>query len=49
MNLMDIHSKLRRMQAEHGLSLVVIDYLQLMSSRGRSKIATRKSAPFRAA
>jgi replicative DNA helicase len=34
-NLMDIHSKLRRMQAEHGLSLVVIDYLQLMSSRGR--------------
>ena len=36
-NLMDIHSKLRRMQAEHGLSLVVIDYLQLMSSRGRSR------------
>jgi replicative DNA helicase len=34
-NLMDIHSKLRRMQAEHGLSLVVIDYLQLMSTRGR--------------
>jgi len=36
-NLMDIHSKLRRVQAEHGLSLVVIDYLQLMSSRGRSE------------
>ncbi len=36
-NLMDIHSKLRRLQAEHGLSLVVIDYLQLMSSRGRSE------------
>src|SRR5579872_6781258 len=36
-NLMDIHSKLRRMKAEHGLSLVVIDYLQLMSSRGRSE------------
>jgi replicative DNA helicase len=34
-NLMDIHSKLRRMKAEHGLSLVVIDYLQLMSTRGR--------------
>ena len=28
-NLMDIHSKLRRMQAEHGLSLVVIDYLAI--------------------
>ena len=36
-NLMDVHSKLRRMKAEHGLSLVVIDYLQLMSSRGRNE------------
>ncbi len=36
-NLMDVHSKLRRMKSEHGLSLVVIDYLQLMSSRGRSE------------
>jgi len=34
-NLMDMHAKLRRLKAEHGLSLVVIDYLQLMSSRGR--------------
>jgi replicative DNA helicase len=36
-NLMDIHAKLRRLQQEHGLGLVVIDYLQLMSSRGRSE------------
>jgi replicative DNA helicase len=36
-NLMDIHAKLRRVQAEHGLGLVVIDYLQLMTSRGRSE------------
>src|SRR5579871_745993 len=36
-NLMDIHSKVRRMKSEHGLSLVVIDYLQLMSSRGRTE------------
>ena len=36
-NLMDIHAKLRRMKSEHGLSLVVIDYLQLMSNRGRSE------------
>ena len=36
-NLMDVHSKLRRLKSEHGLSLVVIDYLQLMSSRGRSE------------
>lgn len=34
-HLMDIHAKLRRVQAEHGLGMVVIDYLQLMSSRGR--------------
>ena len=34
-NLMDMHAKLRRMKVEHGLDLVVIDYLQLMSSRGR--------------
>ena len=36
-HLMDVHSKLRRMKSEHGLSLVVIDYLQLMSSRGRNE------------
>jgi replicative DNA helicase len=34
-HLMDIHSKLRKMQQQHGLGLVVIDYLQLMSVRGR--------------
>ncbi|HYK62284.1 MAG TPA: replicative DNA helicase [Bryobacteraceae bacterium] len=36
-NLMDVHSKLRRLKNEHGLSLVVIDYLQLMSGRGRAE------------
>ncbi len=36
-HLMDVHSKLRRLKSEHGLDLVVIDYLQLMSSRGRSE------------
>jgi replicative DNA helicase len=36
-NIMDIHAKLRRMRGEHGLGLVIIDYLQLMSSRGRSE------------
>ncbi|MBI4876317.1 MAG: replicative DNA helicase [Acidobacteria bacterium] len=34
-NLMDIHAKLRRLQAEHGLGLAVVDYLQLMTGRGR--------------
>jgi replicative DNA helicase len=36
-NLMDIHAKLRRLQAERGLGLVVLDYLQLMQGRGRSE------------
>jgi replicative DNA helicase len=35
--IMDVHAKLRRLRNEHGLALVVIDYLQLMSSRGRSE------------
>jgi replicative DNA helicase len=30
---MDVRSKARRLQAEHGLDLVVVDYLQLMSGR----------------
>jgi replicative DNA helicase len=34
-NLMDVHAKLRRLKSEQGLGLVIIDYLQLMSSRGR--------------
>ncbi|HBY61731.1 MAG TPA: replicative DNA helicase [Solibacterales bacterium] len=34
-NLMDIHSKLRRLKNESGLGLVIIDYLQLMQGRGR--------------
>ena len=33
----DILSKCRRLKAEHGLDLVMIDYLQLMSSGGKSK------------
>ena len=34
-NLMDVHAKLRRLKSENDLGLVVIDYLQLMSGRGR--------------
>ncbi len=36
LNLMDLHSKVRRLRAEQGgLGLVIVDYLQLMSGRGR--------------
>jgi replicative DNA helicase len=32
-SVMDVRSKARRLQAEHGLDLVIVDYLQLMSGR----------------
>ena len=32
-NVMDLRSKARRLKAEHGLDLIVIDYLQLMQGR----------------
>jgi replicative DNA helicase len=35
LHMMDMHAKLRRLQAERKLGLVIVDYLQLMSSRGR--------------
>ena len=35
-HLMDMHAKLRRLQAERGkIGLVIVDYLQLMSGHGR--------------
>jgi replicative DNA helicase len=35
-HLMDMHAKLRRLQAERGkIGLVIVDYLQLMTGRGR--------------
>jgi len=36
-HLMDLHAKLRRLQAEHGLALVVVDYLQLMTAPGENR------------
>src|SRR5260370_13181081 len=36
LHLMDMHAKLRRLKSERGeIGLVIIDYLQLMSGRGR--------------
>ena len=38
LHLMDMHAKLRRLKSERGtLGLVIVDYLQLMSTRGRSE------------
>jgi len=35
-NIMDIRTKARRLQMEHGLGLLVIDYLQLMEAKYRT-------------
>lgn len=37
LTVFEIKNKCRRMKAEHGLDLVVIDYLQLMRSEGKSE------------
>ena len=36
-NILQIRTKARRLQSEHGLGMIVIDYLQLMESRGDSE------------
>ncbi|RKD22212.1 primary replicative DNA helicase [Caminicella sporogenes DSM 14501] len=36
-NVMEIRAKCRRLKMEHGLDLIMIDYLQLMSSHGRAE------------
>jgi replicative DNA helicase len=37
LNMMDMHAKLRRLKQEHDIKLVIVDYLQLMSSPGRQE------------
>ncbi|HEX3745613.1 MAG TPA: replicative DNA helicase [Bryobacteraceae bacterium] len=37
LNMMDMHAKLRRLQQEQKIGLVIVDYLQLMSSPGRQE------------
>src|SRR6202167_2720733 len=36
-HLMDMHAKLRRLQQEHKIGLVIVDYLQLMTAPGRQE------------
>ena len=40
-NIMEIRAKARRLQMEHGLSMIIIDYLQLMSGHSRSSEGNR--------
>lgn len=41
LNIMEIRSKCRRLQMEHGLDLVIVDYLQLMEGRSRNSDGNR--------
>ena len=42
--VLEMRAKARRLQAEHGLSLIVVDYIQLMSGRGRFENRTLELA-----
>src|SRR6195256_5266377 len=42
--VLEMRAKSRRLQAEHGLNLLVLDYIQLMSARGRYENRTLELA-----
>ncbi|MEE8199933.1 MAG: replicative DNA helicase [Candidatus Acidoferrales bacterium] len=42
MTILEMRAKCRRLQAEHGLGLIVVDYMQLMSGRGRYENRTQE-------
>ena len=42
--VLEMRAKSRRLQAEHGLSLLIVDYIQLMSGRGRFENRTLELA-----
>jgi replicative DNA helicase len=42
--VLEMRAKARRLQAEHGLSMLVVDYIQLMSGRGRFENRTLELA-----
>jgi replicative DNA helicase len=42
--VLEMRAKTRRLQAEHGLNLVVVDYIQLMNGRGRFENRTLELA-----
>ena len=43
LGVLEMRAKSRRLKAEHGLDLLIIDYLQLMQGRAASRTATRRS------
>ena len=43
-SVLEMRAKTRRLKAEHGLNLIVVDYIQLMSGRGRHENRTLELA-----
>lgn len=46
LNIIELAAKCRRLQSEHGLALVVVDYLQLMASKGRVENRVQEISSF---
>ena len=42
LSAMEIRAKARKLKAEHGLGLMVVDYIQLIQSRGRAENRTQE-------
>jgi replicative DNA helicase len=42
LTVMEMRAKCRRLKAEHGLSMIIVDYLQLMSGYGRVENRTQE-------
>ena len=45
-NIMEISAKCRRLRSEHGLGLIVVDYLQLMASKGKVESRVQEISQF---
>ena len=42
LSVMEMRAKARRLKAEHGLDLLIVDYMQLMSGRGKEENRTQE-------
>jgi len=45
-NIMEISAKCRRLRSEHGLALVIVDYLQLLGSKGKVENRVQEISAF---
>ena len=46
LSIIELGAKCRRLQAEHGLDLVIVDYLQLMAAKGKVENRTQEISGF---